>query len=99
MESLIENIITKLRQQINEDSLCGHNEYIYKYALLGAIEIIKKEELPAISEKATRTKEKSNEFKLLAKPLIKFLNDNYNPHCKIIIGSTSAEIVSGEMGF
>lgn len=37
------------------------------------------------------------EFERLAKPLIKFLNDNYNPHTKIIVDCTSAELVSGEM--
>lgn len=37
------------------------------------------------------------EFEKLAKPLIAFLNENYNPHTSIIINPTSAEIVSGEM--
>jgi len=36
------------------------------------------------------------EFELLAKPLIKFLNDNFHPHAKIIIDTNSAEILSGE---
>jgi len=38
-------------------------------------------------------------FELLAKPLIKYLNDNYNPHASIIITCDSAEILSGEMAF
>ena len=33
----------------------------------------------------------------LAKPLIKFLNDKYDPHTKIIIDTSSAEIVNGLM--
>lgn len=37
------------------------------------------------------------EFELLAKPLIKFINDNYHPHCIIVIDSMSAQIFSGEM--
>ena len=43
--------------------------------------------------------EKRKEFEALAKPLIKFLNDNTNPHTKIIIDCTSGEIVSGETAF
>lgn len=39
------------------------------------------------------------EFEELSKPLIKFLNDTFNPHTKIIIDTTSAEIVSGECAF
>lgn len=39
---------------------------------------------------------KRNEFENLVKPLIKFLNDNWHPHTKIIIDLTSAEIVTGE---
>lgn len=38
-------------------------------------------------------------FEALAKPLVKYLNDNYNPHCSIIITCDSAEVVSGEMAF
>lgn len=41
--------------------------------------------------------DKRKEFEALAKPLIKFLNDNWHPHTKIIIDSTTAEIVTGEM--
>jgi hypothetical protein len=37
------------------------------------------------------------EFEALSKPLIKFLNDNFNPHSKIIIEPDGAEVVSGEM--
>ena len=42
-------------------------------------------------------KEKLREFEALAEPLIKFINDKYNPHTKIIITSDSAEVVSGQM--
>ena len=41
--------------------------------------------------------DKQKTFEELAKPLIKWLNENTNPHSKIIIDSTSAELVSGEM--
>jgi hypothetical protein len=44
-------------------------------------------------------KEKVIEFETLAKPLIKYLNDNYNPHTSIHITCDSAEVVSGEMAF
>lgn len=42
---------------------------------------------------------KRDEFEDLAKPLIKFLNNNYHPHASIIITPDSAEILSGEMAF
>ena len=35
------------------------------------------------------------EFEVLAKPLIKWLNDNGNPHTKIEITCTSAEVYGG----
>lgn len=41
------------------------------------------------------TKEQREEFEKLSKPLIKFLNDNLDTHCKIIIECDSTEIVSG----
>lgn len=37
------------------------------------------------------------EFEEAAKPLIKFLNDNFHPHASVIVTTTSAEIVSAEM--
>ena len=43
--------------------------------------------------------EKREEFKELSRPLIKWLNDNYHPHVKIIIDPTSAELVEGLMSF
>lgn len=43
------------------------------------------------------TKEKRDEFIKLAEPLIKFLNDNTNPHTTIIISTNHAEVLSGEM--
>lgn len=41
--------------------------------------------------------EKREGFEKTVKPLIKWLNDNYNPYTKIIVDCDSAEIVSGEM--
>jgi hypothetical protein len=38
-----------------------------------------------------------NEFEAIARPLIKFLCDNHNPHASAIITPTSAEIVEGVM--
>lgn len=43
--------------------------------------------------------DKTSEFEKLAKPLIKYLNDHFHPHVKIIIDGTSAEIVEGQMAF
>lgn len=45
------------------------------------------------------SKEKLEEFEKLAKPLIKYLNDNHNPHTSIRITTTSAEVVQGLMAF
>lgn len=39
------------------------------------------------------------EFQALAKPLIKWLNENYDPHRTIIITPTSAELCQGCMAF
>ena len=41
--------------------------------------------------------EKQKEFKELTDKIIKFLNDNCHPHCKIIITTDSAELVEGIM--
>ncbi len=42
------------------------------------------------------TDKQRKEFETLADGLIKYLNDNHNPHTKIIIDNSSAEIVGGE---
>lgn len=42
---------------------------------------------------------KQEQFETLAKPLIKFLNDEYHPHVTIIITPGSAEILEGALGF
>jgi len=39
------------------------------------------------------------EFQELAKPLIKFLCEEWHPHTMILITPTGAELVSGEMAF
>ena len=43
--------------------------------------------------------EEYEKFHELAKPLIRWLNDTYSPHTKIIIDTSSAEVVSGEIAF
>ena len=43
--------------------------------------------------------EKRLEFEDLARPLIKWLNDNHNPHTTLIITTRDAEVLSGEMVF
>lgn len=42
------------------------------------------------------TEEQLSEFESLAKPLIKWLNDNTNPHASIVIDCDSAQINYGE---
>lgn len=41
------------------------------------------------------TKEQVVEFEEAAKPLIKFLCENFNPHTTVIVTPSSAEILSG----
>ena len=40
-------------------------------------------------------KPQTEEFERLSLPLIKFINDYMDPHCKIIIDTTHSELVSG----
>lgn len=42
---------------------------------------------------------KREEFAKLTAPLIEWLNNNSNPHSRIIIESDSAELLSGELSF
>lgn len=42
--------------------------------------------------------EKSIEFEKVARPLIKWLNENYHPHVTAIITPTSAELLEGIIG-
>lgn len=46
-----------------------------------------------------KEKEKQDEFIQLAKPLMKWLCENKNPHAKIIIESDHAEILEGDFGY
>lgn len=46
----------------------------------------------------TWTEEKRKEFEAVAKPLIKWINDNGHPHMSVIITPTSAELVEGSIG-
>lgn len=41
------------------------------------------------------TKEQIQQLTEAAKPLVKFLNDNFNPHVKVIVETDGAEIVEG----
>ena len=45
------------------------------------------------------TDEQQDDFERLALPLIEWINKNSNPHSRIIIDQTSAELVSGDMVF
>jgi hypothetical protein len=46
-----------------------------------------------VSEQNTRFPQEL--FKSLVDPLIKFLNDHGHPHMRVIIDTTSAEVVEG----
>jgi arsenate reductase-like glutaredoxin family protein len=41
----------------------------------------------------------SQEFEALARPLIKYLNENHHPHTTIIITPTNAEVLEGIKSF
>ena len=45
------------------------------------------------------TEEKRKEFTDMATQMIKWLNNNANPHASIIITPTSAELLSADIGF
>ncbi len=38
-------------------------------------------------------KEKTQEFEDIARPLIKWLNENCNPHVTVVVSPTSAELL------
>lgn len=45
------------------------------------------------------TTEQQKEFKKLTLPLIRFLNNNFDPYVKVIVDTTNAEILGGSHGF
>jgi hypothetical protein len=45
------------------------------------------------------TEEDIEEFRALIRPLIQWLNSKCNPHMKVIVDSTFAELVSSEFSF
>jgi hypothetical protein len=50
-------------------------------------------------EKDTNDKKvKLAEFDKLTDPLVKYLNENYDPHTTIIIRTNGSELLRGEMG-
>ncbi|MDR1837605.1 MAG: hypothetical protein LBQ89_08110 [Treponema sp.] len=51
-----------------------------------------------MNEEFKHLQEKVDEFKALCKPLNDWLQKNYDPHVKIIIEASNAEIVRGEIG-
>lgn len=42
--------------------------------------------------------QKSAEFQELIRPVMKWLDENFHPHTKIIIDCNNAEVVEGVMG-
>ena len=51
------------------------------------------------SDASAKAKARLAEFEAIARPLIKWLNENHNPHTSIIITTDSAEVLGGEMAF
>jgi hypothetical protein len=48
------------------------------------------------AENESRNLDRLNKFKELARPLVKFINDEFDPHTEIVIDCDSARILSGE---
>lgn len=42
-----------------------------------------------------KKEDRNQELEAAAKPLIKYLSENYHPHVKCIVDATSAEILEG----
>lgn len=45
------------------------------------------------------TEEQRKEFEALARPMIKFLNDNFHPHAHVVIDTGRAELSEGLCAF
>jgi predicted double-glycine peptidase len=43
-------------------------------------------------------KDRSSSFEDVVKPVIKWLNENANPHTSVVIDATSAHLLTGEIG-
>jgi len=52
-----------------------------------------------MDNKTKTPEQRLKEFEAVVRPVIKFLNDNYYPHCTVIIDSMRAELVEGVCGF
>jgi len=50
-------------------------------------------------EKRKELEKKMNEFKEAAKPLMKYLADNFHPHTSVIVDSTRAQLLEGVRAF
>lgn len=47
----------------------------------------------------TISNEQREEFEALTRPVIEWLNANFNPHVKVIVEVTGAELTAGVVGF
>lgn len=45
------------------------------------------------------TEKQRDEFEQLARPLMKWINDNFHPHASIIVTNDRAEVVEGFVAF
>ena len=81
--SLLESAISRM---MNFESTSDKNDFL--------LDVVKE-----YKQELSNPNARSEEFAELTKPLIKYLNDKQDPHTKIIIDCTSAEMVKGELGF
>ena len=52
----------------------------------------------SIADPPQETIDKTNELRILCKPVVEYLQKNHTPYAKIIIDWASAELVIGEIG-
>lgn len=75
-------------RRLNGDSTCGDCTFKGKT-----------KEFDRYEKESENKKPHIDYFDEAARPLIKFLNEHFNPHTKVIVTPNSAEILSGEMSF
>tara|TARA_R110002126_G_scaffold58659_1_gene154641 strand:+ start:955 stop:1176 length:222 start_codon:yes stop_codon:yes gene_type:complete len=60
-------------------------------------ELTEKMETGVLADMGITPRSKMSELGEAAKPVMKFLNENYHPHVKVIIDPNRAELLEGKM--
>jgi hypothetical protein len=80
----------------SESTTCG-NPLCHHFISHETVDCECEVQCPSNSKARCVPENSMTEFETLVRPLIKWLNDNHNPHSKILITPTSAELLSGEI--